>query len=38
MFSKKVDKQAQKTKVENVHIHAGGIGGVVSAPIKLHRR
>lgn len=38
MFSKKADKQTQKTKAENVHIYSGGVGGVVSPPIKLHRR
>lgn len=37
MFSKKTNKQAQKIKTDNVHIYPGGVGGVVSAPIKLNR-
>lgn len=38
MFSKKTDKQTQEHKVGDVHIYPGGTGGVVSPPIKLHRR
>lgn len=36
-FSKKTNEQKQKNKTGNVHIHPGGIGGVVSSPIKLNR-
>jgi len=41
-FGKKTNKQTQEVKTEvktgNAHVFPGGIGAVVSAPIKLNRR